>query len=105
MSVSLEYPFDAKLILKKKASIRRELRAQETKRIKKRIAVLGGSSTQDIVKILELFLLNYGIDPEFYECEYGRYYEELMFPNPELEEFKPDVIFIHTSFRNLANLP
>lgn len=105
MSVSLEYPFDSSLIVKKKARIRRELLASEEKRMQKRIVVLGGSSTQDIVKILELFLLKYGIEPVFYECEYGRYYEELMFPNPELEEFKPDVIFIHTSFRNLADLP
>lgn len=103
--VSLDYPFDSNLILRKKASIRRQLLAQDKTRIKKRIAVLGGSSTQDIVKILELFLLNYDIEPEFYECEYGRYYEELMFPNPELEQFAPDIIFIHTSYRNIAALP
>ena len=105
MSDSLAYPFDSALILKKKAKIKRELLANGEKRIKKNIAVLGGSSTQDIVKILELFLLDYGIEPTFYECEYGRYYEELMFPNPELAEFAPDVIFVHTSFRNLVALP
>ena len=28
-----------------------------------------------------------------------------MFDNPELDEFKPEIIFIHTSFRNITELP
>ncbi len=56
----LEYPFDAEWILKKKKSIRKQLLQQEgITFIDKRIAVLGGSTTNDIISILELFLLNY----------------------------------------------
>ena len=55
--------------------------------------------------MLELFLLNYGIKPIFYESEYNKYYEEVMFPNPELETFSPDLIFICTSTRNICVYP
>jgi hypothetical protein len=55
--------------------------------------------------MLELFLLHDGIKPVFYESEYNRYYEDLMFPNPALEEFAPDIIYVHTSCVNLTGLP
>ena len=55
--------------------------------------------------MLELFLLNYGIEPEFYESEYNQYYEDAMFPNEELEHFHPDIIYIHTSIRNISVFP
>lgn len=61
----------------------------------------GGATTDDIVKILELFLLNYGIHPVFYESEFNRFYEDGMFQNIALENFKPDIIYIHTSIRNI----
>lgn len=101
----LEYPFDAQYLLKKKKSIKRELLAEKVQRTVKKIAVLGGSTTSEIVVMLELFLLQDGFEPVFYEGEYGRYYEEAMFPNPELEAFAPDLIIIHTSNRNILNFP
>lgn len=102
----LEYPFDAEWIIKKKKSIKRELLNGENKTFtKKKIAILGGSTTNDIKNVLELFLLNYGIKPTFYESEYNRYYEDGVFPNPELEAFSPDIIYIHTSIRNITNFP
>lgn len=73
--------------------------------ISKRIAILGGSTTHDIKDILELFLLNQGIQPEFYESEYAKYWEDVMFDNPELRDFQPDLIFIHTSTRNINGFP
>lgn len=78
---------------------------ENTARIKKKIAVLGGSTTHDVVRILELFLLNQGIEPEFYESEYGMYWEDAMFGNEELNAFAPDMIYIHTSLRNLRSFP
>lgn len=101
----LIYPFDNAYILKKKKSIRRELLADGSSRIHKKIAVLGGSTTSDIVKIMELFLLNNGIEPEFYESEYAQYEQDAMFPGPELLAFHPDVVFIHTTNRNIQNVP
>lgn len=102
----LEYPFDADWILKKKKSIKRELLSREDSAfLEKRIAILGGSTTNDIKNILELFLLNNGIKPVFYESEYNQFYEDGMFPNPALEEFAPDVVYIHTSNRNITEYP
>lgn len=70
----LEYPFQAEYILKKRRSIKKSLLGQEgQRRISKRIAVLGGSTTHDLKEILELFLLNAGIEPVFYESEYNQY--------------------------------
>lgn len=71
MMNELEYPFDAAYIIQKRRAIRKALLADGTVRMQKRIAVLGGSTTSDIVKTLELFLLNAGIEPTFYESEYA----------------------------------
>ena len=108
MLSELEYPFDSELILQKKKSLRRRLFEEEqnpSARIRKKIAILGGSTTSDIKKILELFLLNEGIEPDFYECEYAQYWQDVMFDNPELVEFAPDLIYIHTSARNIRSFP
>ncbi len=102
----LEYPFDAEQIIKKKKSIKKELLSRENvSYIEKNIAILGGSTTNTLMNILELFLLNYGIKPRFYESEYNMYYEDGMFANPQLESFHPDIIYIHTSYRNIVELP
>lgn len=102
----LEYPFDPEWILKKKKALKREL-LQNTQQtfLEKKIAILGGSTTRDIRDILELFLLNYGIRPCFYESEYNQYYADGMFPNPALEEFHPDILYIHTTNRNIEQYP
>ncbi len=98
----LDYPFDSEYILKKRRSIKKQLLADGSQRIKKNIAVLGGSTTNDIISMLELFLLNYGIEPSFYQSEFGQYWQDAMFGNPELDGFKPDFIFIHTTNRNIT---
>lgn len=112
ISQILSYPFDSAYLLKKRKSIKRELLAEieyakdgGAKILEKRIAVLGGSTTHDICDMLELFLLNDGIKPEFYESEYEQYWNDVMFDNAELVEFKPDIIFIHTSTQNIKNFP
>ena len=101
----LQYPFDSEYILKKAKRIKKELLASEDKRIAKKIAVLGGSTTHDIIRVLELFLLDQGIEPVFYESEYAMYWQDAMFDNAELIEFAPDVIYIHTSNRNITDYP
>lgn len=99
----LLYPFDSKFILKNRKKIRRDLLEDNSERINKKIAVLGGSTTDDIVVALDLFLLNNGIQAEFYQSEYNKYWEDAMFSNRELLEFSPDLIFIHTTSRNLSD--
>ena len=98
------YPFDCAYITKKQKSIKRELLKDGTKRIEKKIAILGGSTTNGIADQLELFLLWQGIKPTFYQSEYNQYWQDAMFGR-ELREFKPDFIFIHTSNRNIARYP
>lgn len=101
----LQWPFDGEYIVKKKRSIKKKLLAEDTNRIKKKIAILGGSTTNDIRLMLEIFLLYYGIEPEFYESEYNQYYQDIIFDNPKLIEFKPDIIYIHTSIHNITCFP
>ncbi len=101
----LEYPFDADYLLSKKKKIKKELLASDAKFIDKKIAILGGSTTANIMLMMELFLLNNGIRPTFYESEYNKYYEDAVFPNPELEEFAPDIIYVCTSNRNITTYP
>ena len=97
MLKELEYPFDSELILKKSKKMKKLLQSEGSGRIKKNIAVLGGSTTHDIVRILELFLLNHGIEPVFYESEFGQYWEDAVFGNEALTAFSPDIIYFHTS--------
>ena len=100
----LEYPFDGQLLMRKRKTLRKELLLQKNL-TEKHIAILGGSTTHDIREMLELFLLNYGIRPVFYESEYGQYWQDAVFENDELAAFKPDLIFIHTSNRNITKWP
>ena len=102
----LEYPFDGGLLLKQRIALKKKLLAQNPAGLlEKRIAVLGGSTTREVIHMLELFLLNFGIRPVFYESEYNRFYEEGMFRNTALEQFCPDIIYIHTSSRNIIRWP
>ena len=101
----LEYPFDAEYILRKKKSIKKQLLENSSGMLEKKIAILGGYTTNDIKLVLELFLLNNGIKPSFYESEYNRFYQDAVFDNPELEEFSPDVIYVCTSNRNIVRYP
>lgn len=102
----LKYPFNAEEILKKKKSIKKEFLSKDTTGfLRKNIAILGGVTTENIRLILELFLMDQGIEPVFYESEYNKFYEDGMFPNPTLLEFKPDIIYICTSIRNITDFP
>jgi FkbH-like protein len=105
MTHPLDHPFDAQQILLKRKKLRRELLGDGVGFMDKRVAILGGSTTHDIRNILELFLLRNGIRPSFYESEYAQYWQDAVFPNSELEAFKPDILFIHTSNRNIAAFP
>ena len=48
--------------------------------------------------------MNEGIKPLFYESEYNKYYEDALF-GQELEEFAPEIIYIHTNYKNIQNFP
>ena len=100
----LEYPFDYEFLNRKKKSLKRELENQNIKFLEKKIAILGGSTTNEIKLNLELFLLKEGIKPIFFESEYNKYYEDAIF-SKELEDFSPEIVYIHTTIKNLENFP
>lgn len=104
MTELLRWPFDGKILRRKKNAIKRELLARDGL-VEKRIAVLGGSTTHDIIEMMELFLLDHGVKPVFYESEYAQFWEDAMFGNEALDAFKPDVVFIHTTNRNIQAWP
>ena len=98
------YPLNIANLLRKKKSIKKELLLKNSF-IEKNIAILGGSTTAEIKNILELFLLNNGIKPNFYESEYNKYYEDALFGNKELDKFNPDIVYIHTTNQNIIKYP
>jgi len=98
------WPLDAALLLRKKNAIKSELLTQSSL-LEKRIAVLGGSTTAEVVDQLEIFLLARGIKPVIYQSDYNKYYEDALFPSDALKQFKPDLVYIHTSFVNIENFP
>lgn len=65
----------------------------------------GGATTDLICQMLELFLLNEGIRPVFYESGYNRYYEGAVFENENLSSHNPDFILLVTCVQNLQNVP
>jgi FkbH-like protein len=100
----LDYPFNNPMILRKRKALRKEL-MQTTYSRKVKIAVLGGSTTSELVNILELFLLKQGLLPSFYESEYNKYYEDALFGNDTLSSFNPNIIYIHTTHENVLEFP
>ena len=106
LQATFTYPYDNELLLRKQKSIKWELLAREDITYTPvRIAVLGGSTTDDIRNILELFLLAAGIQPVFYQSEYSKFYEDAVFGNEELDAFQPEIVVVFTSVVNIVNWP
>lgn len=101
---ALSFPLAAGEILRKRPFLKREL-LKQANLVPTRIAILGGSTTSEVKSMLELFLLAQGIEPTFYESGYKRYFEDVQFENPELWNFKPDIVLIHTTWHNLSEFP
>jgi predicted enzyme involved in methoxymalonyl-ACP biosynthesis len=100
----MRFPISPGIILRKRHALKKELLAQPNL-LPTRIAILGGSTTTEVKTMLELFLLAQGIQPTFYESGYNRYSEDVLFENPNLMNFKPDVAFIHTTWHNVSQFP
>ena len=92
----LEYPFDVSKILRKKIALKKIL-LEKKNLIDIKIAVLGATTTFEIIDQLELFLLKAGFKPNFYSCEYSQHYNVVMFDEKELINFKPDIVYLHVS--------
>ena len=103
MAMNLDKYTANDLILKGK-SLRRQLLADEGLQ-PVRIAILGGSTTNEVADLLELFLLASGFQPVIHQSEYGRYYEDSVIDPSDLVTFAPDIVYIHTSYMNVQALP
>lgn len=101
----LEYPLDSLYLLKKRRSLTKQLKAEAEGFPTVKIAVLGGSTTAEVVAMLEMFLLNLGISPVFYQSEYQQFWADVMFSNEKLHSFSPDLIYVHTTVRNIQTFP
>lgn len=100
-----QHPIDTKVLKMKKRQIKKALLTNGEKRQHINIAVLGGSTTNEVTDQMELFLLHNGIEAKFYQSEYAQYWQDAIFGNTELDCFKPDIIYIHTSWRNINIFP
>ena len=83
----------------------REYRASTVDAPPVRIAMLGGSTTNELADFLELSLRMSGFAPELYQSEYGRFYEDAVLDTETLAAFKPDIVYVHTSYRNVVHRP
>jgi FkbH-like protein len=101
---ALRFPTTPAEILRKRQSLKKELLGQANL-TPTRIAILGGSTTAEVKSMLELFLLAQGIQPTFFESGYNRYSEDVLFQNPDLWNFKPDIVFVHTTWHNVSQFP
>lgn len=99
------YPYDSGLLLRKQKSLRREFKNDGIGRIPVKIAILGGSTADAVRDQLELFLLHYGLEPSFYLSEYGQFRQDALFPPRGLVDFAPDLIYFHTTNRNIRRFP
>src|SRR5258708_7071622 len=99
------WPPDGAYLARNARKLCRVMREQQGTLQPVRIAVLGGSTTQEGVTFLEVFLLERGLDPVFWQSEYGRYWEDAVLGNEELASFAPDVAYVHTDTHNLRSLP
>ena len=68
-----------------------------------KIAILSGSTTSLVSRLLKLFLLNNGIRAEVFEGHFGNFFIDAMNPSADLLAFKPDIIYIHNSRVNLKS--
>jgi FkbH-like protein len=101
---ALRFPIALTVLLRNRRALKKEL-LEQTNLLSIRIAILGGSTTTEVKSMLELFLLAQGIQPAFYESGYNRYWEDVQFENPDLWNFKPDIVFVHTTWRDASQFP
>jgi FkbH-like protein len=94
----------SEFLLLKRKSLRRALLDNASLQ-KVRIAVLGGTTTNEVVDFLELLLLADGLQPEIYQSDYNRYYEEAVLNPENLVAFRPNVVYVHTSCLNIRSYP
>lgn len=98
----LAYPFDFPHLFRKRRSIVRELSEKAAIAPVTRVALLGGTTTQELASWLELFLLDRGIRPVLHQSEYNKYFEDTVIDPTALASFRPDIVYLHLSTVSLT---
>ena len=84
----------------------RRIRAHSTPSPQRvRLAVLSSFTSSQLVEIIELFLFAGGVGLDLYEAEYGVFRQEILDPESALYRFKPNTVFIATTWRDLTQYP
>ena len=74
MALMNVWPVNAAYLARNARKLIRQLRSQPLHRAI-RIAILGGSTSQELALFLEILLLERGFDPQFWHSDYGRYWK------------------------------
>jgi FkbH-like protein len=72
---------------------------------KTRIAILSNQTADQLKQAMELFLFSSGISASFYKPDFGVLRQEILDPTSALYEFKPKILFLATTWRDLGHLP
>jgi FkbH-like protein len=70
-----------------------------------RLAILGGATTTQLRRLIEVFLAGEGIAAEIYEGDYGLFRQEILTPGSALDAFQPQVVFLATGARDVSRYP
>ncbi len=70
-----------------------------------RLAILGGPTTTQLRQLIEVFLAGEGIAADIYEADFGLFRHEVLTAGSALDTFRPQVVFLATSARDVARRP
>jgi FkbH-like protein len=72
---------------------------------KLKLAILGSFTTDQLVMLADLFLFAAGISAEIYSADYGVFRQEILHPDSDLYQFKPEIVYLATSWRDIGHRP
>ena len=85
--------------------IQKHLKAEVPGTQKVRLAILGSFTTDLMGPIIDLYLFGAEITAEIYSADFGVFRQEILNPDSPLYEFKPKVIYLATSWKDLGRRP
>jgi FkbH-like protein len=85
---------------------RKQLRSKATgARQSVKLAILGSFTTKQLTDFIDLFLFAAGVEANIFEGEYGVFRQEIFDVQSEMRRFAPQVLFLATTWRDLAHHP
>jgi FkbH-like protein len=74
-------------------------------RVRRRVALLSGSTTQPLARLFDLFLYRAGVEAELYEAPYGSLVESVLNPGSGLYAFAPQLTVVLPHVRDIEARP